>query len=53
MTPLILDKEEDGDDADDHGAGDADDDHQATVHLVTILLGVLHVIVRQLLRFVS
>ena len=32
MAPLILDKEEDGDDADDHGAGDADDDYEATVH---------------------
>ena len=32
MTPLILDKEENGDDTDDHGAGDEDDDDEATVH---------------------
>ena len=34
MAPLILDKEEEGDDTDDHGAGNADHNHQATVHLV-------------------
>jgi hypothetical protein len=32
MTPLILDKEEKGDDTDYHGAGNADDNHQAAVH---------------------
>ena len=32
MAPLILDKEEKGYDTDDHGAGDEDDDDQATVH---------------------
>ena len=32
VTPFILDKEENGDNTDDHGAGDADDNHQATVH---------------------
>ena len=32
MTPLILDKEEKGDDTDDHGAGYEDDNDQATVH---------------------
>ena len=32
MTPLILDKEEKGDDTDDHGAGYEDDDDQAAVH---------------------
>ena len=35
MTPLILDKEEEGDDADDHGAGDADDNHHPAVHLAS------------------
>ena len=37
MTPLILDEEEDGDDADDHRAGNADDDHQPAVHLGSYL----------------
>ena len=32
MAPLILDKEEKGDDTDDHGAGDEDYDDEATVH---------------------
>ena len=32
MTPLILDKEEKRDHADDHRAGDADDNHQTAVH---------------------
>jgi hypothetical protein len=32
MAPLILDKEEKGDDTDDHGAGNEDDDDKATVH---------------------
>ena len=32
-TPLILDKEEKGDDTDEHGAGNEDDDDQVTVHL--------------------
>ena len=32
MTPLILDKEEKGDDTDDHGAGYEGDDNQATIH---------------------
>ena len=49
MAPLVLDKEEEGDDTDDHGAGDADDNNQATVHLSII---VFCVIGRQLLRFV-
>ena len=34
MAPLILDKEEERDDTDDHGAGNADHNQQATVHLV-------------------
>ena len=33
MTPLILDKEENGDDTDNHGAGNEDDDDQVTVHV--------------------
>ena len=33
MTPLILDKEKNGYDTDDHGAGDEDDYDQAAVHL--------------------
>ena len=37
MTPLILDKEKNGDDADDHGAGDEDDDDQAAVHLSSVV----------------
>ena len=37
MAPLILDKEEDGDDADDHRAGNADDDHQPAVHVGSYL----------------
>ena len=32
MTPLILDKEEKGDDTDDHGKGYEHDDDQATIH---------------------
>ena len=32
MAPLILDKEEEGDDADDHGAGNADHNYQPAVH---------------------
>ena len=33
MAPLILDKEEEGDDADDHGAGNTDHNYQPAVHL--------------------
>ena len=36
-APLILDKEEDADDTDDHGAGDADHNKQPTVHLGFII----------------
>jgi hypothetical protein len=36
MTPLVLDKEENADDTDDHGTGDEDDDDQATVHFKEI-----------------
>ena len=32
MAPLILDKEEKGDDTDDHGAGYEDHDDQAAIH---------------------
>ena len=37
-TPLILDKGQDGDDTDDHAAGNEDDDNQATVHLEDLLI---------------
>ena len=37
VTPFILDKEENGDDTDDHGAGNADDNHQAAVHFQKVL----------------
>ena len=45
MAPLILDKEKDGDDADDHRAGYADDNHQPAVHLDTDLSAIRPVVV--------
>ena len=35
MAPLVLDIEENKEDADDHGDDDADHDYQATIHPAT------------------
>ena len=37
MAPLVLDKEDDRDDTDDHGASNADDDKHAAVHPESLL----------------
>jgi hypothetical protein len=42
MTPLILDKEEKGDDTDDHRAGNEDDDDQATIHLSSVAVNIYY-----------